>query len=138
PDQYGFYTGCRKYAECDLIPDSVRWRAWDELTDEEKDTLRNTNCYRATRVVWDPVNKTGIESKRSSWDPQALPSRRSNLLDAHWVGNPFGVRTPILGKIAQDARETGVDLSAHRDLSPCPVGGCVTPEMQRDYLWEKQ
>lgn len=27
-----------------------------------------------------------------------------------------------------------MDIREHRDLSPCPVGGCVTPEMQRDYL----
>jgi hypothetical protein len=131
------FSGCRKYATCELIPDDARWVSWERLTARQREKLKDAKCYRATRQRWNPDTKTLEESSWSGWDVNALPSRQGRGPNANWIGNPFGVRTTGLGSIARKAREKGLDAGLHRDLSPCPVGGCVTPEMQRDYMWER-
>lgn len=98
------------------------------MSQKEQEELRQLRCYRATRQEW-------------AWDTKALASRQAAGNQDRWIANPFGVRTKQLGKrakqLADEASRVGkvFDPREHRDLSPCPVGGCVTPEMQRDYLW---
>ncbi|MCL4198380.1 MAG: hypothetical protein KJZ69_12910 [Phycisphaerales bacterium] len=57
--------------------------------------------------------------------------------DGRWIGNPFGLRARTVRATIGDARING-ELQNHRDLYPCPVGGCVTPELHRDYLWDQR
>ncbi len=129
------FTGCLKYANCDLIDESVRWRPWIELSEQEQETLKSVHCYRATKRRWDWNAEKWDQDKRSwDWDQEALESRR-NAPGGAWIANPFGVRTDKLGDLAKQVREHKADICEHRDLSPCPIGGCVTPEMQRDYLF---
>lgn len=122
--EFGRFKGCHKYSTCSLIPESARWTPWSELTEDQRQQLREVRCYRASRA--------------SSWDPEATPSRRSLGPQGRWVGNPFGLRTPELIARAQETSSgPEPDRNAlHRDLQPCPVGGCVTPEMQRDFASE--
>lgn len=114
------FTGCLKYSTCPLVPDEVKWRPWDQLREADRENLRTIGCYRASRPGWD-------------WDPTALASRRERPSEARWIGNPFGVRTPTLKEISDQIQSCAGDIREHRDLWPCPLGGCVTPEMQRDY-----
>lgn len=118
------FRGCQKYATCDLIPESSRWTPWPELTEDQRQQLRTLRCYRA--------------SATTAWDAQATPSRFQRGPDGRWVGNPFGLRTPeLVASVRETTDRPGPDGTPHhRDLQPCPVGGCVTPEMQRDYMAE--
>ncbi|MCP4646934.1 MAG: hypothetical protein GY852_04255, partial [bacterium] len=62
-----------------------------------------------------------------------------NNPNSHWIANPFGIRPPGFSVcVAKDQfKENDTHPTPlHRDVSPCPVGGCVTPEMQRDFQWE--
>jgi len=111
----GRFTGCRKYEQCELVHPDVKWEPWESLTKLDQQELLRIRCYRATRGGWD---KGAFEARRKAEH-------------GRWIGNPFGIRNSTLGSLAD---ELGERLNEHRDLSPCPVGGCVTPEMQRDYL----
>lgn len=115
------FTGCLKYRTCHLVPEEIKWRRWEDLQESEREQLRSIGCYRASRP-------------RSDWDSLALVSRRARPDDARWIGNPFGIRTPLLKEIIDEIRSRNGDVREHRDLWPCPLGGCVTPEMQRDHL----
>ncbi len=133
------FTGCFKYSECDLIDDEVRWRAWEDLTETQRESLKRLGCYRATSKWWNPHTTTLDSQRRAGWDPQVIESRRKTKGGAgHWIGNPFGVRTHDLGILANKIRASGGEISEHRDLSPCPAGGCVIPEIERDYKWENR
>lgn len=132
------FRGCLKYAKCELVPAQARWTTWGQLSEGDKQTLITNRCYRATRDRWNPVTESLAESERSGWDPETLQSRKNKGEDAEWISNPFGVRTVGLGEIARQARGKGISLNRHRDFSPCPLGGCVTPEMERDYHWDKR
>lgn len=131
------FTGCNKYATCNIIPDELRWKEWEKMSDEEKNKLEELRCYRATRGRWDSKKKKITSSDSSGWDIEALPSRKEADESNEWIGNPFGVRTQELGKIAQEVTIKS-EANAHRDLAPCSIGGCVTPEMQRDYSKDRQ
>lgn len=128
------FTGCRKYATCEFVPESARWTSWEALGPEDQKTLIANRCYRATNYRWNADKGEVIESVMSSWDPQTLPSRRMENSGGEWISNPFGVRTPELGAIGKVARNKE-SLARHRDFAPCAVGGCMTPEMERDYRW---
>lgn len=130
------FTGCLKYSKCNLIDDAVRWVPWEKLTRDQQESLKKVRCYRATSKWWNPEAKRLDPRRRAGWDPNALESRRSEEKHNQWIGNPFGIRTPESGSLANEMQERGYDPGEHRDLSPCPVGGCVTPEMERDYRWE--
>jgi hypothetical protein len=112
------FTGCKKYAECQLVPGNLKWKPWSLLTKAQQNQLSKIGCYRATRPGWD-------------WDLNAFPARTNAKDGGRWIGNPFGVRNAHLGGISKNLATK--EVSQHRDLSPCPIGGCVTPEMQRDY-----
>jgi hypothetical protein len=114
-DNLSRYTGCLKYATCDLIPDRARWRRWEELTAADQEFLRSIHCYRASTT---------------DWDIGALESRQ-NRPDGKWIANPFGLRTTKLDDRVEEGSKK--EHTSHRDLSPCPVGGCITPEIQRAY-----
>ena len=132
------YTGCLKYSTCNIIPEELRWVKWEDLSERQQGNLKELRCYRATRGRWQPTQKEIIPSDNSSgWDVNALPSRQEADKNNQWIGNPFGVRTQELGKIAQEVKVKS-ESEIHRDLAPCSVGGCVTPEMQRDYSWERK
>ena len=131
------FKGCGKYSTCKLITNEIRWKPWNDLNEQEKEELKKTKCYRATKSHWNSEQEKIVESIEASWDSTALPSRQKQSQDSRWIGNPFGIRTKHLGNIILKARERGEDVTSHRDVAPCPAGGCVTPEMQRDYLWEK-
>jgi len=134
------YSGCRKYHTCNIIPDSLKWKSWDDLSEDERNILKKFKCYRATRWHWDDELQKPVERKISYWDNYGLTSRNSSNQDTHWYANPFGIRTKHLGSLV-NVHKTSSDFSnfeLHRDISPCSVGGCVTPEMQRDYLFEQE
>lgn len=130
------FTGCFKYSTCSLISDEVRWKPWEKLTTEQQESLKKVRCYRATSKWWDPETKQLETRKRAGWDPNMVKSRRAGNGESEWIGNPFGIRTPEIGEIAREMQQGGFDTAEHRDLSPCPIGGCVTPEMERDYRWD--
>ncbi len=116
------FRGCEKYQSCDLIPDEVRWKTWEVMTDDERDSLRSVGCYRASRA--------------DVWDVNALPSRQNTNYKGEWIGNPFGLRTTEVVHAANNPKDQ-IDISRlHRDYTPCPVGGCITPEMQRTFEWK--
>jgi len=115
------FSGCAKYAACKLIPDTLRWKPWEKMTAGEKRQLHEIRCYRATALG-------------PGWDVGLLESRKRAGPDGEWVGNPFGIRTGAMKKIADEQRTSKEDDGEHRDLSPCAVGGCVTPEMMQTYF----
>ena len=48
-DKYGpllKFTGCLKYATCDLIPDDARWKKWEEIEEAKQKEL--THCQNRT------------------------------------------------------------------------------------------
>lgn len=113
------YTGCLKYATCNLIPDSARWKRWDEMSPTERESLVSVRCYRAT----------GAEAR---WDVGALESRTTGGAAGQWIGNPFGLRTAkTVAAAALLTDGTALGVRRHRDTNPCPAGGCMTPEMEQ-------
>src|SRR5258706_8957643 len=47
------FTGCFKYATCELIPADAKWKPWEHLTEDQRMALRSVRCYRATSDGWD-------------------------------------------------------------------------------------
>src|ERR1041384_4513760 len=74
------FTGCVKYATCELIPDAYRWTKWEDLTEAQQQELLNLRCYRATRGRWNAGSKKILDSNESSWDPEALTSDRKSVV----------------------------------------------------------
>ena len=107
------FTGCRKYRDCDLIPDSARWHRWEDLSQQDREALNSAHCYRASRPS-------------GAWDSLALQSRATGGADAIWIGNPFGVRNEALGQRSRELPLADANATHHRDLDPCPIGGCIT------------
>lgn len=115
--EYGDFKGCQKYASCDLLGSverelntKIRWTTWSALSVEARERLAQLGCYRATRREGPLVR-------------HSLPSRGSSGSSAEWIANPFGIRVP------RDSDH----VTDESDETPCPVGGCVTPEMEAAY-----
>ena len=46
-DGYSSYSGCVKYANCPLIPESARWKSWNDISNTDKAILGKVHCDRA-------------------------------------------------------------------------------------------
>ena len=113
------YSGCSKYASCDQIDEVVKWTKWEDLTHEQKETLRDCHCYRASIIK-------NTSNRSPSWDSDFNSVRKENP----WIGNPFGIRhTGTLKEIYVNQFDEKI---LPRDKYPCKIGGCTTPEMQAD------
>lgn len=112
------FSGCAKYASCDQIEETIKWTRWESLTKGQKLKLKSCHCYRASAV--------GHKSKPYAlWDITYISER----INKAWIGNPFGIR-----KIDGIFDSPNNEYFFQRDKSPCKIGGCLTPEMQAEYL----
>ncbi|MEI6554607.1 MAG: hypothetical protein WCL70_03380 [Paludibacter sp.] len=110
------FTGCKKYAQCTNISANIKWKAWKDLDEKERQKLIECHCYRANKDI-------ANETPTYTWDPNFIEKRIEP--EWKWVGNPFGIRN----------KNSKYLLSGnyHRDIKPCSLGGCITPEMQAEY-----
>jgi len=111
------FTGCKKYAQCTNISANIKWKAWKDLDKKERQELIECHCYRANKDI---ENETPIYT----WDPHYI-EKRSEAEEWKWIGNPFGIRNKNSNNF--------INKNYHRDIKPCSLGGCITPEMQAEY-----
>ena len=123
--------GCKKYHQCNLIKDSVKYKSFQELTKSEISELVSIGCYRATNAYLSNQNSSSLilDNTTFHWDKNAISARNQN--NGIWYSNPFGIRNTRIGNVIVENHEL---LMHHRDINPCPIGGCVTPEMQQTII----
>lgn len=114
-----YFTGCVKYASCDIVEETIKWTKWEDLTIDQKTKLADCRCYRASK--YNKVNERDI-----LWDQKYIGERQDNP----WIGNPFGIKK-------SDFQYNDIP-KPHRDVNPCKTGGCITPEMQAQYHLSNQ
>ena len=115
------YSGCSKYSSCDQIDEISKWTEWEELTTDQKDKLKECHCYRTPNFYKTSSLPTW------KWDSDFLSDRYEHP----WIGNPFGIRS--FKNIEHNWDHRIEKEYSFRDINPCRIGGCVTPEMQSEY-----